>query len=87
MPGYVARRVCVLLEPTSYIKFVQWSTSQTCLRPSAAHGRLTAAGVAHKDKLTAPEYDETTWSARTWMAFVTQWLSVASQLSIAQEAA
>ena len=38
-------------------------------------------------KLTASEYDETTWSARTWMAFVTQRLSVAAQLSMAQEAA
>ena len=24
------------------------------------------------NKLTASEYDETTWSARTWMAFTTQ---------------
>ena len=31
--------------------------------------------------------DETTWSARTWMAFVTQRLSVAAQLSMAQEVA
>ena len=27
------------------------------------------------NKLTASEYDETTWSARTWMAFTTQRLS------------
>ena len=40
-----------------------------------------------ENKLTASEYDETTWSARTWMAFVTQRLSVAAQLSMAQEAA
>ena len=41
-----------------------------------------------KNKLTASEeHDETTWSARTWMAFVTQRLSVAAQLSMAQEAA
>ena len=50
---------------------------------------LRAAAEWRKNKLTASEYDadETTWSARTWMAFVTQRLSVASQLSMAQEAA
>ena len=40
-----------------------------------------------KNKLTSSEYDETTWSAQTWMAFVTQRLSVAAQLSMAQEVA
>ena len=48
---------------------------------------LRTAAEWRKNKLTASEYDETTWSARTWMAFVTQRLSVASQLSMAQEAA
>ena len=33
------------------------------------------------------EYDETTWSARTWMTFVAQRISVAVQLSSAQEVA
>ena len=33
------------------------------------------------------EYDETTWSARTFMAFTTQGLSVAVQYSAAQEVA
>ena len=33
------------------------------------------------------EYDETTWSARTWMTFVAQRISVAMQLSLAQEVA
>ena len=50
------------------------------------------SGVFYRDlcgrrgraKLTASEYDETPWSARTWMAFVTQRLSVAAQLSMAQ---
>ena len=37
------------------------------------------------NKLTASEYDETTWSARTLMAFTTQRLSVAVQYSAAQE--
>ena len=32
-------------------------------------------------------YDETTWSARTWMTFVAQRISVAVQLSSAQEVA
>ena len=39
------------------------------------------------NKLTASEYDETTWSARTFMAFTTQGLSVAVQYSAAQEVA
>ena len=40
------------------------------------------------NKLTASEYDETTWSARTWMAFTThERLSVAVQYSAAQEVA
>ena len=39
------------------------------------------------NKLSASEYDETTWSARTFMAFTTQRLSVAVQYSAAQEVA
>ena len=38
-------------------------------------------------KLTSSEYDETTWSARTWLSFVSQRLSVATQLAAAQEVA
>ena len=34
-----------------------------------------------------PLFDETTWSARTWMTFVAQRISVAVQLSSAQEVA
>ena len=41
--------------------------------------------MARSNKLTASEYDETTWSARTYMAFTTQRLSVAVQYSAAQE--
>jgi len=33
------------------------------------------------------EYDEATWPARTWMTFVAQRISVAVQLSSAQEVA
>ena len=43
--------------------------------------------MALQHKLTASEYDETTWSARTYMAFTTQRLSVAVQYSAAQEVA
>ena len=43
--------------------------------------------VERGNKLTRREYDETTWSARTWLTFVAQRISVAVQLSMAQEAA
>ena len=71
--------------------------SVSCLSPAAACGSVIRVTLLYDDsrgfrwlyveKLTASEYDETTWSARTWMAFATQRLSVASQLSMAQEAA
>ena len=48
---------------------------------------LRAAAKWRSNKLTSSEYDETTWSARTWLTFVAQRLSVAVQLSVAQEAA
>ena len=48
---------------------------------------LRAAAEWRSNKLTSSEYDETTWSARTWLTFVAQRLSVAVQLSVAQEAA
>ena len=38
---------------------------------------LQEAGEYRSNKLTAAEYDETTWSARTWLSFVYQRLSVA----------
>ena len=60
-------------------------------RPVArAHARarqLRAAAEWRSNRLTSSEYDETTWSARTWLTFVAQRLSVAVQLSVAQEAA
>ena len=46
---------------------------------------LRAAAEWRSNKLTSSEYDETTWSARTWLTFVAQRLSVAVQLSVAQE--
>ena len=39
------------------------------------------------NKLTSSEYDETTWSARTWLAFVRQRISVAIHYAAAKEIA
>ena len=38
---------------------------------------LEAAVEYRLNKLTSSEYDETTWSARTWLTFVRQRISVA----------
>ena len=46
-----------------------------------------AAAAARGDTLSAGEYDETTWSARTWLVFVEQRISVAVQRSIGKEIA
>eukprot|EP00964_Phaeocystis_antarctica_P146635 scaffold113000_cov57-Phaeocystis_antarctica.AAC.4 len=64
-----------------------WRRSAGCPRRSSTRSGRRRAAEWRKNKLKASEYDETAWSARTWMAFVTQRLSVASQLSMAQEAA
>ena len=56
-------------------------------RSPALMRELRAAAEWRSNKLTSSEYDETTWSARTWLTFVAQRLSVAVQLSVAQEAA
>ena len=48
---------------------------------------LRSAAEWRRNKLVSSEYDETTWSARTFTAFVMQRLSVAIQLSAAQEVA
>ena len=58
----------------------------TTLSPALMR-ELRAAAEWRSNKLTSSEYDETTWSARTWLTFVAQRLSVAVQLSVAQEAA
>ena len=47
--------------------------------------RPTHAEVSNR--LTKTQYDETTWSARTWMAFMTQRISVALHTAVAHEAA
>ena len=57
------------------------------LGDAALMHELRAAAEWRSNKLTSSEYDETTWSARTWLTFVAQRLSVAVQLSVAQEAA
>ena len=46
---------------------------------------LLEAGEFRSNKLTAAEYDETTWSARTWLSFVFQRLSVAVHKAVARE--
>ena len=48
---------------------------------------LKAAAEWRHDRLASSEYDETTWVARKYTPFVTQKLSVAVHLSMAQEIA
>ena len=60
--------------------------SATSARTAAAE-ELRKGAEWRANKLTASEYDETTWLARTFMAFTTQRLSVAVQYSAAQEVA
>ena len=40
-----------------------------------------------ENRLTKAEYDDTTWSARTWQSFATQQISVALQLAATLEIA
>ena len=46
---------------------------------------LREAAEWRANRLTHAEYDETTWAARKWLPFATQRISVAVQLSAAQE--
>ena len=48
---------------------------------------LPRPGYPPPPPLTTPRDDETTWPARTWLSFVSQRLSVATQLAAAQEVA
>ena len=48
---------------------------------------LVEAAELRRNKLTSGEYDETTWSARTWLSFVKQRISVAVVRSCAREVA
>jgi hypothetical protein len=64
------------------------------LRPKRTGPPISALRALRRDwrqnKLTSSEYDETTCdlgSVRTWLSFVSQRLSVATQLAAAQEVA
>ena len=46
---------------------------------------LKEAADIRADRLAGAEYDETTWSARTWTTFVAQRISVALHRSAALE--
>ena len=48
---------------------------------------LQKAGAEVENRLSHAQYDATTWSARTWMSYSTQQLSVSLQLAVAWEAA
>ena len=54
---------------------------------SGLMGVLRQADGWRQGRLVSSEYDETTWAARNYMAFVTQRISVAVQISLAQEIA
>ena len=47
---------------------------------------LRDAAEFKSNRLSAAEYDETTWSARTWLTFVVQHVSVAVHKAVAREA-
>ena len=51
------------------------------------HGLLTRAAAEVSNRLTSVQYDETTWSAQSWMAFAVQRISVALHSAVAHEAA
>ena len=46
---------------------------------------LRDAAAFKYNKLSAAEYDETTWSARTWLTFAMQRVSVAVHMAVAKE--
>ena len=50
-------------------------------------GVLRQADDWRQGRLVSSEYDETTWAARNYMAFAAQRISVAAQISMAQEIA
>ena len=63
------------------------SRSPVCKKSVYLRSPIDASFRLPENKLTSSEYDETTWSARTWLSFVSQRLSVATQLAAAQEVA
>ena len=48
---------------------------------------LHRAADERGNRLRGSEYDATTWSARTWLSFTTQRMSVALQRAVAWELA
>ena len=65
-----------------YIQIPARGSSPKTVSPNGQGMTLLQRGAEYREnKLTATEYDETTWSARTWMTFVMQRLSVAIQRS------
>ena len=50
-------------------------------------GVLRQADDWRQGRLVSSEYEETTWAARNYMAFAAQRISVAVQISLAQEIA
>ena len=48
---------------------------------------LVGAAEARQNRLTRGEYDETTWAARTWLSFIGQRFSVATQIAVCGEIA
>ncbi len=46
---------------------------------------LRQAAEYRNNKLTAREYDETTWSARSWLSFVMPRISIALHLAVSRE--
>ena len=46
---------------------------------------LRRAAEYRDNKLTASEYDETTWSARSWLSFAKQRISIALHRAVATE--
>ena len=77
--GGVFLRLFALLQKSGAERKNAWSPVRL--------GALRTASEWRSNKLTASEYDETTWSARSFMAFAAQRISVAVQLSMAQEVA
>ena len=56
-----------------------------CTKLAESSPLLQEAADVRADRLSSDEYDETTWSARTWSTFVAQRISVALHRATALE--
>ena len=74
-----ARRNGVEVDPLLFETFLGWGPGMVQL--------LRNATEARGNKLRGPEYDATTWSARTWMGFTAQRVSCALARAVAWELA